>query len=90
MSQSECGFVGQPDALIASGPTLKVLIGFDPDYRPEPNPIPNLPPVEHLALVDTGALESCIDSALAGTLGLPIVNRRLVSGVHGSDEVNVH
>lgn len=42
------------------------------------------------ALVDTGAMESCIDSLLAAQLGLPIVDRRKVSGVHGSQEVNVH
>jgi ABC-type uncharacterized transport system permease subunit len=42
------------------------------------------------ALVDTGASESCIDSLLAATLKLPIVDRRPVSGVHGSKEVNVY
>jgi hypothetical protein len=42
------------------------------------------------ALVDSGATESCIDSLLAAQLNLPIVDRRNVSGVHGSDPVNMH
>jgi predicted aspartyl protease len=42
------------------------------------------------ALIDTGALESCIDSDLAMRLNLPIVDRRRISGVHGAREVNVH
>ena len=42
------------------------------------------------ALVDTGATESCIDSELAATLNLPIVNRRPIAGVGGITEVYVH
>jgi predicted aspartyl protease len=42
------------------------------------------------ALVDTGALESCIDSSLAMRLNLPVVDRRNISGAHGAKEVNVH
>ena len=42
------------------------------------------------ALVDTGASESCIDSLLATELGLPVVDRRSVSGTHGAHPVNVH
>jgi predicted aspartyl protease len=42
------------------------------------------------ALVDTGAGESCIDSALAAQLNLPIVDRRLISGAGGTHEVNMH
>ena len=42
------------------------------------------------AHVDTGAMLSCIDSVLAATLHLLVVDRESVSGVHGSQEVNVH
>lgn len=42
------------------------------------------------ALVDTGASESCIDSALAAKLNLPIVNRRDIAGAHGSGAVDFH
>ena len=55
---------------------------------------PKAPPVLPLdqlwALVDTGAMESCIDADLAMRLNLPIIDRRQISGVHGAREVNVH
>ena len=93
MPSVECGFshLEEPhcqDSLIQFGPTLAVRIGFDPNFSP--GALPNLPPTEFHALVDTGASESCIDSGVAQSLGLPIVDRRKVAGVHGSDEVNVH
>ncbi|MDE0058680.1 MAG: aspartyl protease family protein [Defluviicoccus sp.] len=88
MRQAECGFAGQPDALVRFGPTLRVRIGFDPDYRIGGNP--NLPQTEYHALVDTGAGESCIDSSIAAAVGLPSIDRVQVSGVHGAGEVNVH
>jgi len=43
-----------------------------------------------MALVDTGATESCIDGGLAMRLNLPIVDRRPLGGAHGVNEVNVH
>lgn len=90
MLQVECGFSGHPSYLVQFGPTLKVLIGFDPNYRPKGDNVPSLPPNEHNALIDTGATESCIDSSVAATLALPVVNERPVSGVHGQAKVNVH
>jgi hypothetical protein len=68
-----------------------VHIGFDPTYDPQ-NPVglPKLPGNQMAALVDTGAIESCIDTALAMSLNLPVIDRRLISGVHGAREVNVH
>ena len=44
-------------ALALFGPTLRVQIGFDTDVQPGGG--------TQLALVDTGATDSCIDSALA-------------------------
>jgi len=77
-----------PDNLIRFGPTLTVRIGFDPDFSP--GSTPNLPSMEFHALVDTGAGESCIDSSVALSLNLPIVDRRRIAGIHGISEVNVH
>ena len=93
MPSVECGFAHLPeqrgpDSLIQFGPTLTVRIGFDRNFSPGAQP--NLPPTEFHALIDTGASESCIDSRVAQSLGLPAVDRRKVAGVHGSDEVNVH
>ena len=69
-----------------------VDIGFDPSFEMvDGKHAPPKPGVTGIrALVDTGAGESCIDSALAAELNLPIVDRRMVSGAHGSQEVNMH
>lgn len=88
MPTVDCGFKNFPAALVRLGPTLGVQIGFDQNYTPGENP--NLPAKIYPALVDTGALESCIDSALAASLRLPVVDRKPVSGAHGRDDVNVH
>lgn len=74
------------DILIRFGPTLFVQIGFDPAYKPEASSRPSLPQLELPALVDTGASESCIDSALAQKLELPAVDTGYISGVQGTSE----
>jgi hypothetical protein len=77
--------------LTTYGPTLLVDIGFDPDWKAG---VPVIIPVAGMkgihALVDTGAWECCIDSLLATQINLPIVDRRMISGVHGGQEVNMH
>ena len=88
MSSADCGFIDKEgvsaqNLLIRFGPTLAVRIGFDPSYPANGAFEPKLPEKVWLALADTGAGESCIDSALAAELELPIVDRRSVSGVHG-------
>ena len=40
--------------------------------------------------MDTGAAASCIDSILANTLKLPVVDQQDVAGSHGKGEVNMH
>lgn len=95
MPQANCGFNDAPGAtgreqLVVHGPTLFVDIGFDPGFQPGPTSVP-VPAAKGLwALVDTGAVESCIDGALATALGLPIIDRRQIAGVSGLKEVNVH
>jgi predicted aspartyl protease len=42
------------------------------------------------ALIDTGAVESCIDEDLANELGLPLVDRQTCSGVGGEHELNIY
>jgi predicted aspartyl protease len=97
MVQAKCGFDDFPggasgrDVLLAYGPTLKVSIGFDPGYKPEPassKPFPGLEGID--ALIDTGASESCIDTGLATQLNLPVVERREIAGVHGVQLANFH
>jgi hypothetical protein len=95
MLSVRCGFDGVAggasgaDLLTSYGPTLLVDIGFDPNFKLGITPVaPGIKGIH--ALVDTGAGESCIDSLLAAQLNLPVVDRRMVSGVHGGQEVNMH
>ena len=97
MPETLCGFNDVPggasgrEQLTVWGPTLKVDIGIDPNYKPGPPwaaPTPGISGID--ALVDTGAGESCIDNLLAGQLNLPIVDRRPISGVHGAHIVNMY
>jgi predicted aspartyl protease len=95
MGRTKCGFDDQPglpgrDALIRHGPTLTVNIGLDIYFRANRNSHPQLPSQTWPALVDTGAGESCIDSNLASSLNLPIVDQQITSGAHGAHPVNVH
>jgi predicted aspartyl protease len=97
MATAKCGFNDIPggapasELLVSIGPTLLVDIGFDANFRPPPDPNIPIPGIKGIhALVDTGATESCIDSMLATQLALPIVDKRVVSGVGGPQEVNIH
>src|SRR5947207_1809011 len=98
MPSTKCGFddieggATGSQLLTKYGPTLSVDIGFDPDFKLQDGqgPIPKPGVTGIRALVDTGAGESCIDSALAAELNLPIVDKRMVAGAHGSHEVNMH
>jgi predicted aspartyl protease len=96
MPEVDCGFKDVPggatgaDLLVFYGPTLLVDIGFDPNFKPTVGSVPVPGMAGIAALVDTGATESCIDSVLATQLNLPVVDKRMMSGAHGSQEVNVH
>ena len=78
------------DILQHFGPTLQAQIGFDPSYRLGAVSIPSLPERLHSALVDTGAADSCIDSALAMSLNLPIIDQQERTGASGRFWVNLH
>ena len=79
-----------PDTLVTIGPTIDVQIGFDPAYRPNLGLSAALPTTLYSALVDTGALESCIDAELASALQLIVVDHRWISGAGGPVEVNIY
>ena len=96
MPEALCGFNDQPggatgaQSLSFFGPNLLVSVGFDPGYKPDGTSIPRAAVTGMSALVDTGAQQSCIDSALAMQLNLPIVDRQTISGATGPKEVNMH
>ena len=85
----EIGF-NTPDHLIRFGPTIYVYVGFDPKYNQINPSIPDLPTINNKALIDTGASGSCIDSTVAITLNLPIINEQSVAGAHRAGKVSVH
>lgn len=89
MPEVECGFPANPLHLVGLGPRLDVQLGLDVDALSS-KAKPDLPARTWSALIDTGATESCIDSGLATTLELPVVDRRTVSGALGGGEVNMH
>jgi len=79
-----------PDLLQDVGPTIGVYIGFDPNYDGKnPNVIPAIPTDNKEALIDTGASHNSIDWTLAKALNLPIIDKKPVSGIHGSAEVEI-
>ena len=88
MSAIECGFVSE-HFLFRFGPTTYVAIGFDPNWDTGAG-APSLPLDPHLALVDTGAVESCIDEGLAERLELPALDRRTVTTVSGPLETTLY
>ena len=93
MPLSECGFkdaggVSGQLRLQQHGPTTVVDIGFDPNYIV--GQAPQSAAQQIPALIDTGALLSCIDDALALKLNLPLVDRQWISGVSGKHQVNMH
>lgn len=75
-------------ALASYGPTLMVQVGFDREFAA--GGAISLPDERRAALVDTGARLSCIDTELAMELRLPIVDRGMVTGVHGTMDLNLH
>ena len=83
MAPVECGFPDEPDRLVYEGPFIWVQVGFDPNYYPEADTPTSFAEHQYLALIDTGATESCVDTTLAKALELPIVDSRAIVGIHG-------
>lgn len=90
---AECGFHTEPNGsylLGLHGPTILVDIGFDPAFHPSNNAAPVAAITNMPALVDTGASQTYIDTAVATALGLPIVDKETLSGSAGSHTVDVY
>lgn len=95
MPSTSCGFedsagTAGSQLLVLRGPTLEVDIGFDAGFQQGVGITPDLAMKSVEALVDTGATQSCIDSDLAATLKLPVVDQAKVAGVSGERTVNMH
>ena len=90
MPSIECGFPNEPDRLAYEGPCVWVQVGFDPNYTPEEDVLSGFSERQYLALIDTGATESCVDATLARALELPIVDSRAIVGIHGPQLTESH
>ena len=77
-----------PDGLYADGPYITVHVGHDPKFTPESTSWPQARDL--LALVDTGANESCIDSEIAETLDLPVADEQIFAGVDGRHKLSMY
>ncbi len=89
MPSVDCGYEGDPFALLQNGPRIDVRVGFDPEYRSGGEA--ELPTDLFPALIDTGADECCIDVELATRLDLPLVSdRRMLSGVGGVEQFDFY
>ncbi len=96
MPETLCGFddvqggASGSSLLVEYGPTLKVNIGFDVNWKPNSG----IPPVAGIkdvaALVDTGAKECCIDNLLAIQLNLPVIDDGEVAGSYGRHPVKIY
>ena len=77
-----------PNQLILVGPSIRVSIGH---FRTD-DAADTLPKEDEfaVALVDTGATESCIDISLAQKLELPIVDKMIISGAGGANSHGVY
>ncbi len=91
----DCGFRDGPlgagaERLVQRGPVLQVNIGLDPEYKYESGSALNSDIMQVPALVDTGAVFSCIDDDLAQSLDLPLVDRRVFCMLNGKRECNAY
>ena len=77
------------ESLADQGPVLYVHIGYDRAYQ-DGHGRPDIPASPLLALVDTGAAVSCVDSRLAEGLRLPVAGRQRMAGAHGAETVNFY
>ncbi len=75
------------ERLVLTGPTILVQVGFDPGFTPNAHHPPSLLPQRIPALIDTGANQSAIDADFATSLGLPLAESGVVSGIQGPEEV---
>lgn len=86
--QADCGFPTSPE-LFSTGPTIAVRIGFDAEYA-EAGQAPHIGETLYAALVDTGAVFSCIDAQLAAALQLPVVDQVELVGAGGRHLTTQH
>ena len=77
--------------LVNHGPTIQVVVGhIDAQSSAKPAIDPSKATQSVAALIDTGAMLSCIDDQLAKTLGLPVIDKQKCAGVSGESTHDVY
>lgn len=90
MPRIEAAPFASSDDLAAIGPTLRVHVGFDPEFNPEYGQAPRSQAKNVWALVDTGADMSCIDTQLAEKIGLDSIDTMTTISANGQyDEMPI-
>ena len=84
MATADLGFANEPGRLVLTGPTTLVHIGVGRDFVESPRAR------RHLALVDTGALDNCIDVDFANAIGLNPSEHVTGAGVGGLYETEMY
>ncbi len=84
MATADFGFPNQPERLVLTGPTTPVGIGVGRDF------VESAGARQHLALVDTGALDNCIDLDFANAVGLNPSEYVTGAGVGGLYETEMY
>ena len=93
MLKVSCGYHDAPQGkklLVHHGPALKVHVGFDAGWGSSLNAAPLAGAKDLVALIDTGARQSCIDADLIAKLGLPQYDRKPISTCNGKVDVDFH
>ena len=84
MATADFGFPGQRDRLVRTGPIALVHVGVGRDF------VASSRARQHLALVDTGALDNCIDLDFARGIGLNPSEYVTGAGVGGLYETEMY
>ena len=78
------------DLLVRMGPSITVVVGHLDPASGDPKMAVDKANETVPALVDTGAVESCIDDQLAKKLGLPVIDKQLCAGAGGTSTHDVY
>lgn len=82
-----------PEVMLERGPLVQVLVGLAEDIAQQlvqqGQKVPQ--PASGVGLIDTGASATCIDDALAQSLGLPVIDVvGMTSASHAGTQANVY
>lgn len=85
--------VSAATALRDLGPMIQVTLSLESNAEKgllaEGKPVPT--PISGMALIDTGAMRTCIDDATAQKLGLPVIGvGRMSSATHANEPCNIY